>query len=83
MDESGTAANLDERKPALSTQARGRAGRRKAEKEKAGPAGPAKAAHRSTGLASLKREFFSTQRMGSGKAEAACIAETLSSGDRV
>ena len=43
VDESRTAANLDERKPAPSTQARGRAGRRKAEKEKAGPDGPAKA----------------------------------------
>ena len=45
VNESRTAANLDERKPAPSTQARGRAGRRKAEKEKAGPGRPAQATH--------------------------------------
>ena len=82
VDESGTAANLDERKPAPSTQARGRAGRRKAEKEK--KAQPGLQRQRFGAWDSPRwKKLSSTQRMGSERAEAACIAETLSSGDRV
>ena len=83
VDESGAPANRDGRKPAPSTQTRGRAGRRKAKKEKADPGGPVKTAHGSTGWSRWNTEFPSTQMTGLERAEAACIAETLSSGDRV
>lgn len=71
MSESSAAANLDERKsrPCLVGKEVMQTGKRKAEKEKAGPAEPAKAIRWNMGQPRSRMKFYSTQRTGLERVE--------------
>ena len=55
----------------------------KAEKEKSRPIRACKGSALKHGIASMKAEFYSAQRLDWRGLRTACITETLSSGDRV